>query len=129
MLGLFPPHSRVIFLRLLAAAFMMALPVAVLPVKAILSTPIWPASALPATEPRPGMMLTTPGGRPASMTRLPKYIAERGVCSAGLRTTVLPHARAGATFQASIMKGKFLGLVNTPSCSMVLYWDDYQGMI
>ena len=33
------------------------------------------------------------------------------VVSAGLRTTVFPVARAGATFQASINKGKFQGII------------------
>ncbi len=34
-----------------------------------------------------------------------------GVVSAGLRTTVLPQASAGATFQASIRSGKFQGMI------------------
>ena len=33
-----------------------------------------------------------------------------GVVSAGLITTVLPHARAGAIFHASISSGKFHGM-------------------
>ena len=33
-----------------------------------------------------------------------------GVCIAGLMTTVLPAARAGATFQANISSGKFQGM-------------------
>ncbi len=36
--------------------------------------------------------------------------AVSGVVSAGLRTTVFPVARAGATFQASIIIGKFHGI-------------------
>lgn len=51
------------FLRLLlAAASMILRPVAVLPVKAILSTSLWADSAAPPTEPRDGTVLTTPGG-------------------------------------------------------------------
>ncbi len=40
-----------------------------------------------------------------------------GVVSAGLRTTVLPAASAGATFHASINMGKFHGMTwpATPS--------------
>ncbi|GAA2848848.1 hypothetical protein GCM10020220_042840 [Nonomuraea rubra] len=36
-------------------------------------------------------------------------VAEAGVSSAGLSTTVLPHASAGAIFQVSSMSGKFHG--------------------
>ena len=35
------------------------------PVKATLSTSMWLASAAPAKGPKPGRMLTTPGGNPA----------------------------------------------------------------
>jgi hypothetical protein len=35
--------------------------------------------------------------------------AEAGVSSAGLSTTVLPQASAGATFQDSSISGKFQG--------------------
>ena len=43
--------------------------------------------------------------------------AVSGVVSAGFSTTVLPHASAGATFQASISRGKFQGMIwpATPS--------------
>jgi hypothetical protein len=34
-----------------------------------------------------------------------------GVCSAGLSTTVLPHARAGPTFHAAMIIGKFHGMM------------------
>ena len=34
-----------------------------------------------------------------------------GVVSAGFRTTVLPHASAGAIFHASIRSGKFHGTI------------------
>ncbi len=42
-----------------------------------------------------------------------------GVCSAGLRTTQLPAARAGASFHAAISNGKFHGMIcpTTPSGS------------
>ena len=39
-----------------------------------------------------------------------KPIKETRVVSAGLSTTVLPHASAGAIFQASISSGKFHGM-------------------
>ena len=43
--------------------------------------------------------------------------ADNGVVDAGLSTTVLPAARAGAIFQASISSGKFHGMIcaATPS--------------
>ena len=41
--------------------------------------------------------------------RLPR--GESGVNSAGLMTTVLPAARAGATFQANMRRGKFQGMI------------------
>ena len=56
-------------------------------------------------------MLTTPGGRPASTQISAKASAVSGVYSAGLSTTVLPQASAGAIFQASISSGKFQGMI------------------
>ena len=63
------------------------------------------------------MMLTVPGGRSAWRQTSANSIAESGVVDAGLRTTVLPAARAGAIFQASISSGKFHGMIcaATPS--------------
>ena len=44
---------------------------------------------------------------------------EAGVCSAGLSTTQLPAASAGASFQQAISSGKFQGMIwpTTPSGS------------
>jgi hypothetical protein len=95
-----PPVSRVMFFSVPLACFITSLPIDVLPVKAILSTSGCCAMAAPATLPWPLMMLTTPGGKPASLTRLAKYKIESGVCSAGLRTTVLPHASAGPSLRS-----------------------------
>ncbi len=67
-------------------------------------------SAAPVV-PSPVTMLSTPLGRPASREISAKRRAVRGVYSAGLRTTVFPAARAGATFQASIRRGKFQGMI------------------
>ena len=61
-------------------------------------------------SPAPVRMLTTPGGRSACRQMSANASAVSGVVSAGLRTTVLPQARAGATFQASISSGKFHGM-------------------
>lgn len=43
-----------------------------------------------------------------SWNNSPMRRAVRGVCSAGLRTTVQPAAKAGPNFHACINKGKFL---------------------
>ena len=58
------------------------------------------ARASPITSPDPVSAFATPAGRPASISSSPSLKADSGVCSAGLRTTVLPAARAGATFSA-----------------------------
>ena len=67
------------------------------------------ASALPATSPSPGTTLKTPSGRPASVASSASRSAASGDCSAGLRTTLLPLASAGASFAAGISSGKFHG--------------------
>ena len=62
-------------------------------------------------------MLTTPGGSPACRQISANSSAVSGVVSAGLSTTVLPQASAGAIFHASISSGKFHGMTcpATPS--------------
>ena len=91
-------------------------PTSVEPVKASLSmsscatikAPVWPS---------PVTMLTTPGGSPTSRVISANARAVRGVNSAGLSTTVLPAASAGAIFHASISSGKFQGMIcpHTPT--------------
>ena len=77
------------------------------------------ASAAPAVSPKPGTTLTTPSGMPASAISSASRSAVSGVCSAGLRTTQFPVARAGPSFQAAISSGKFHGMIcpTTPSGS------------
>mmetsp|Transcript_11613 Transcript_11613/g.24915 ORF Transcript_11613/g.24915 Transcript_11613/m.24915 type:complete len:203 (+) Transcript_11613:250-858(+) len=111
MTGLLPPSSRVQGLMCSAAMRPTMRPTSVLPVKATLSTSLWPASGAPASGPQPVMMLSTPGGSPASRASCPSLRAVMGVCSASLSTTVLPHARAGASFQAAMSRGKFQGMI------------------
>jgi hypothetical protein len=62
-------------------------------------------------------MLTTPGGRPTSSQISASRRAVNGVVSAGLSTTVLPQASAGAIFHAAISSGKFHGMIwpHTPT--------------
>jgi len=116
MFAAFPPSSRVSRLRVPASAFWIRLPISVDPVNAILSTPGCPASAAPVS-PAPVTTFTTPGGSSASSTIRARRSAVSGVVSAGLRTTVLPHASAGAIFHAAMRSGKFHGMIcpATPS--------------
>ena len=67
----------------------------------------------------PGSTWNTSGGRPASSASSPIRIAVSGVTSAGLATTVLPAASAGAKPQDGIGIGKFHGTITptTPSGS------------
>ncbi len=48
------------------------------------------------------MMLTTPGGRPASSTAWAISKAEQGVLLLGRTTTVLPAIRAGAILRSRV---------------------------
>ena len=50
-------------------------------------------------------MFITPAGNPASTDKEAMYNAVSGVCSAGFSTTVLPAAKAGPNFHASIKIG------------------------
>ena len=63
--------------------------------------------------------MNTPGGNPASSASSPSRSAVSGVSSAGLRTTVLPAASAGAKPQPAMGIGKFHGTMTptTPSGS------------
>ena len=97
---------------------MMSRPVVVSPVKAILAIRLDEASGLPASTPKPLTMLRTPSGSRSAMSSTTLRI-DHGVCSADLRITQLPAARAGASFQVAIRMGKFHGMIwpTTPSGS------------
>ncbi|MPC34953.1 hypothetical protein E2C01_028358 [Portunus trituberculatus] len=81
----------------------------------------------PAPEPADGTQPCTPAGQllhvsyPASAQISAKRRAERLVLLAGLKTTVLPIARAGHTFQASRVRGKFHDTIapTTPAMNRV----------
>ena len=109
MLAALPPSSSDSRLPDAATDRWICLPTAVEPVKAILSTPGCSTSAWPTAGP-PGRTLTTPGGRSHSAMISASVSAVSGVVSAGLSTTVLPVASAGAIFQAAISSGKFHGM-------------------
>src|SRR5690606_22399252 len=105
-----PPSSRLTGTRLPPAIRAMARPVLDAPVNVIRSIPALSVSACPADSgPYPWTTLNTPGGRPASIASRASIVAVAGLSSAGLRTTVLPQARAGATFQGPSISGKFHG--------------------
>ena len=59
----------------------------------------------------PGTIFTTPGGNPAFLINSAAFNAVSGVCSAGLQTTVFPHAKQGANLTIKHHKGKFHGII------------------
>ena len=54
-------------------------------------------------------MFSTPFGKPICAASSPSIVAVCGVISDGFATTVLPAARAGATFQVNRYSGRFHG--------------------
>src|SRR6185295_15353197 len=104
-----------------AQAAAIVRPVATEPVKEIAATSGCEISASPTTEPRPMTRLNTPGGMPEPAMICDSACAVAGTRSAGLNTTQLPYASAGAIFHAGIAIGKFHGVIRptTPSGSRV----------
>ncbi len=102
----------------------MCLPVVVPPVKETRLTSGCLVMASPMTEPLPGSTLTMPFGTPASSQIRASSSAISGVTSAGLTTTALPAASAGASFCASLAMGEFHGVMaaTTPigSCTLIV---------
>ena len=58
------------------------------------------------SAPEETTMLTTPGGKPASTMASPSRRMPSGSWGAGLMMQVLPMARAGAIFPATLVSGK-----------------------
>ena len=114
-----PPSSSVTRLIVCAAPAAIVRPTAVEPVNATLATSGCSTSRCPQVRPGPATTLTTPSGIPASSAIRSNSSAVSGVSSAGLSTTVLPAASAGASFHAAIVSGKFQGVISatTPSGS------------
>ena len=100
----------------------MFLPVGTEPVKLIASTSGERTIASPTTEPRPITRLNTPGGSDVREMISASAHTEPGTRSAGLITTQLPNASAGAIFHAGIAIGKFQGVImpTTPTGSRVI---------
>ena len=87
-------------------------PTAFEPVKLMALTCGLSTSAGPTCDPRPTTRFSTPGGNPALSRTSARCQAVSGVSSAGLSTTVLPKARAGATFHVGMATGKFQGVIS-----------------
>ena len=108
---------------------MISFPTSVEPVNASLSMPSLRTRCAPVV-PSPVTMLTTPGGSSAWRQMSAKIIAVSGVVSAGLSTTVFPHASAGAIFHESMSRGKFQGMIcaATPSGRGVRFGNAYSSL-
>ena len=96
MLALLPPSSSVTRLTCAAAPAITRVPTSVDPVNTILRTSGWVTNRSPTTEPLPGSTWNRSAGRPASTASSPSRIVVSGVHSAGLTSTALPAASAGA---------------------------------
>src|SRR5205814_1093517 len=111
MLGDLPPSSSEMRFRPRDASSMMRRPISVEPVKEIFRINGCVTSASPMAEPLPGNTWSTPGGSPAAWASSPSLSAVSGESDAGLSTTQLPAASAGAAFQQAIGNGKFHGTI------------------
>ncbi len=100
----------------------MSRPVSIEPVKLMAAMSRCPTRASPTTEPDPMTRLKTPGGIPAAARMSASIHAHPGVHCAGLKTTVLPKASAGAIFHDGMAIGKFQGVIRpmTPTGSRVI---------
>ena len=92
-------------------------PVAVEPMKPTAAVAGCDTSSSPTTGPGPSTKLNTPGGRSASATHSANSPEQTVVLGAGVHTTELPVASAGATISAGIVYGQFHGVTTatTPS--------------
>ena len=83
------------------------------PVKEMRRTRGSATNAAPTSAPNPCTMLNAPGGKPASLIKSARRLADSGDHSAGFSTTELPAASAGAHFQVANMNGAFHGVMMT----------------
>ena len=111
ILALLPPSSSVTRLTWAAAPAITLVPTSVEPVNTILRTSGWLTNRSPTTEPLPGSTWNRSSGRPASTASSPSRMEVSGVHSAGLSTTALPAASAGAKPHDAIGIGKFHGVI------------------
>ena len=115
-----PPISREYFLKRTDALAAIPFPTAVEPVNATIRTRLSSISLFPTVSPEPGTRLNTPLGSPAASSALAIITPETGVALAGLRTNVLPAARANTTFFKAKSNGKLKGAIpaTTPRGSL-----------
>ena len=111
IVGDLPPSSSETGIILSAAWCAIARPVVVPPVNDTRLTSGCLTSTSPTTEPLPGTTLTMPLGTPHCSQMRASSSAASGVISAGLTTTALPAASAGAIFCASLAIGEFQGVI------------------
>ena len=107
--GPLPPSSSTAALPAAASATLR--PVSVEPMKPTPCVPGLRAISSPTTEPGPVTRLKTPGGRSASATHAASAAPQTAVVDAGVQTTVLPEASAGAISSAGIVYGQFQGVM------------------
>src|SRR5688572_12846008 len=107
-----------------AAVAATCAPTAPEPVKLTARTSGAATSAAPTAGPVPSTTLNTPAGIPAACADSASSTATCDDISAGLSTTVLPNASAGAAFQSGIASGKFHGVIRptTPNGSCSVNW-------
>ena len=86
------------------AVFAISLPVETSPVSETMATSGWATMPAPTGTPSPVITFTTPDGKISEMYSASMSVVS-GVCSEGFRTTVLPAASAGASFQTAIIIG------------------------
>ena len=109
--GAWPPSSRLAFLPASAQRAASSFPVAIEPVNESWRTAGVRVNTSPIGAGSPQTRFSTPGGKPAAWKISNSSTAESGVCSAGLSTTVLPAASAGASLRVTIELGKFQGVM------------------
>src|SRR5262249_53383097 len=107
IIGSLPPNSSTTGVSVFAAASATRLPVEMLPVNMILSTPE-STNAAPV-EPSPVTICNKPSSRPARLKTSPIFNAVKGVNSLGLRTTELPAINEITTSPSGVAHGKFQG--------------------
>src|SRR5687767_3946198 len=109
MTGEVLPSSNVTFL--IPATDRICRPTGGLPVNVILATRGSVINHSPTLPPEPTTRFSAPAGRPASASTSHNLTAVSGVVLAGLSTSELPAASAGATLCATKFKGKLNGLM------------------
>ncbi|MNH20253.1 hypothetical protein D3C79_800140 [compost metagenome] len=122
--GLLPPNSRATCLRCSPPLAIRPIPrpTGVDPVKVISDGVSCSTKASPISLPAPTTTLSTPAGSPASSKiRANSSPPHTGVSLAGLTTTALPSAKAGAIERWVRCRGKFHGLMTPTTPNALRY--------